>query len=316
MGTNKRLLLLFGILLIVRQSIAADDISCIHPECDSEEGRATLWPFYDPNFYLRCEERTWELVRRPCIDKRLFKFVRQECVDPYEWVETCPDPHLPQCPRVVCKTKYDQRKLWPYEDPSYFLQCVPGPMGGMEAVRRDCDPETLFSWTLQQCVEIEQWERDCTFEEVSTPGTTEGGETETTAETDSTTIDNETTDTEPDTTDSTDETTTTETTEEITTTESETDTTETTEEITDSTPSVTTPSSSTTEPTRGICPVPVCRVQDPHLYPHTDWTLYYQCVPDPNGFWVPAERPCGAGTYFHAGRQMCLFQSDWEDFCL
>ncbi|XP_053699233.1 uncharacterized protein LOC128746211 [Sabethes cyaneus] len=279
----------FAIFIFTLQSSWQLDLSCVEPGCSTEEDRSILWPFEDPNFFLRCEGLPWELVRRPCLDKLLFHFERQECVDPYEWKGPCPED-LPQCPRVVCKTVYDQRKLWPHEDPSSFLQCVPGPRGGMEPLVRHCSPDTLFSWTMQQCRESALWERDCTFEDTSsTPSTTF--------------------ETEPDETDPTEETT--ETTEENT---------ETTEEITETTEEDTTTQSitttTTTEPERGICPVPICSVQDPRLYPHTDWTLYYQCIPDVNGFWVPVERPCGAGTYFHYSRQLCVFMAEWEDFCL
>ncbi|XP_055618329.1 uncharacterized protein LOC129763366 [Toxorhynchites rutilus septentrionalis] len=240
------------------------NLDCVNPTCATVADRATLWPFSDPNFFLRCEEPGWNLVRRPCIAQRLFHFVRQECVEPSEWEEPCPDerPDLPQCPQVVCRTVQDQRKLWPHEDANHFLQCIPRPNGGMQAVRRNCPNDSLFSWNLQQCVPSSSWRMDCTFDDDQS--TTVEDETETTA-----------------------------------------------------TPETTTPlTTTTTVPDRGICPVPICRIQDPRLYPHSDWTMYYQCVPQQDGSWAPLERPCAPGTRFHYGFQVCVWPAQWEDFCL
>lgn len=255
-------LILLGSYVLV---YSRDNLDCVNPSCASDADRATLWPFSDPNFFLRCEEPDWDLVRRPCTARRLFHFARQECVEPSEWKEPCPEekPDLPQCPQVVCKTVQDQRKLWPHEDASFFLQCIPRPNGGMHAVRKTCSGDSLFSWTLQKCVTPSSWQMDCTFEE--DPSTTPEDETETT-------------------------------------------------ETTEVTPP-TSPTTTTEVPERGICPVPVCRIQDPTLYPHTDWTMYYQCVPTQTG-WMPMERPCAPGTHFHYGFQVCVWPAQWEDFCL
>lgn len=288
------------------------DVDCAVPECTTEEGRTTLWPFRDPNFFVRCEPPQWHLMRRPCLSRTLFHFRRQECVEPAQWDEPCPPTsELPQCPRIVCETVQDTRRLWPEEDPSFFLQCVPRPDGGMMSVRRECAVGFLFSYTLQQCVDAQYWERDCTFDdEVTTIGTTPdegpGDSTTTTPEEATTTTEISTTE-EPTTT----------TAEPTTTTEEPTTTTaDPTTTTADPTTTTTPDPSTTTEHNRGTCPTPVCRFQDPTLYPHTDWTKFYQCVINEFGQSVPEVRNCGLGTYFHFGSQNCLHIWQWEDFCI
>lgn len=299
----------------------AIEVDCAVPECSSQEGRTTLWPFRDPNFFVRCEPPKWHLMRRPCLSGTLFHFDRQECVDPSQWVEPCPaGPEMPQCPRIVCATAQDQRQLWPEEDPSFFLRCIPRPDGGMMVVRRECTEGFLFSYTLQQCVDAQYWEQDCTFDDVTTIGTpTPEGETDTSTTSpvdETTTTTPATTTTEEPTTTTAEPTTTT--TVEPTTTTTEEPTTTTTEDPTTTTEDPVTPgpTTTTTEHSRGTCPTPLCSFQDPKLYPHTDWTKFYQCVLNASGQMEAVVRSCGANTYFHAGMQNCLHIWQWEDFCI
>ncbi|XP_065074829.1 uncharacterized protein LOC135698679 [Ochlerotatus camptorhynchus] len=340
----------------LQPDLYAVDVSCAPPSCATEADQATLWPFRDPNFYIICEPPQWHLIRRPCLYGTLFDFTHQQCVHPSQWEKPCPPTtSLPECPRVVCQTILDQRQLWPEEDPSFFLQCIPGPTGGMVAVRRECAMGYLFSYSLQLCVDARFWEQDCTFDVVITPQTTPDEELETTSELPQTTTEPPQTTTEPPQTTTVPSQTTTEqspqttteqppqtTTEQLpqttteqpqTTTEQPTTTTEqpetTTEEPQTTTfpppetttlyPETTTPypdPGTTTDPIRGTCPVPVCMFQDPTLYPHTDWTMFYQCIPNEFGHWIPIERDCGAGTFFHGGFQFCVNRWEWEDYCI
>ncbi|XP_062550016.1 uncharacterized protein LOC134214710 [Armigeres subalbatus] len=326
------------------------DVSCVVPECSTQEGRITLWPFSDPNFFIICEAPFWHLIRRPCLSAMLFHFERQECVDPEEWEKPCAtQTPLPKCPVVVCANIEDQRLLWPVEDPSFFIQCVPRPDGGMMGVQRMCSEGYLFSYTQQNCIYAQYWEQDCTFDDITTIGTgtteddtlTSTTPIDTTTIDDSSTIDDLTTDdattttvdstttedaTTDDSTTTADATTTTDdlTTEDGTTTTEDSTTTEdgttTTDDSTTTADVTTTPDAPTTEttdePGRGICPTPECQFQDQNHYPHSDWTLFYVCEPNASGQWLPLVRPCGGGTYFHAGMQVCVHIWQWEDFCL
>uniref|UniRef100_A0AAG5DW60 Chitin-binding type-2 domain-containing protein n=1 Tax=Anopheles atroparvus TaxID=41427 RepID=A0AAG5DW60_ANOAO len=85
---------------------------------------------------------------------------------------------------------------------------------------------------------------------------------------------------------------------------------------TDPTTTVTAPTTTTTESGGWtLCQMPICEREDQVLYPHTDRMFYWQCVPQPNGFWAAQMRPCGAGTVFHYGLQLCVFPADWVNFC-
>ncbi|EDS31493.1 conserved hypothetical protein [Culex quinquefasciatus] len=250
---------------------------CVNPDCSTAADRNTLWPLEDANFFLRCDGN-WDLLKTPCFDKQLFHFRLQRCVLPADWEPACPE-ELPECPEVVCQSPADQRVLWPVAMLTrYFVRCMPGPTGGMVPTMVPCEGDTLFSWTRQGCVSADNWVKSCEF-----PGdTTDDGSTTTEVVTT--------------------------TTEEVTTT---------TEEQTTTTEATTTTDAGTTPtPERGICPVPVCAVMDPTHYPHSDWTMYYQCIPHATGYWFPLERDCAAGTVFHFGMQQCVFPVEWQDFCL
>ncbi|XP_055588263.1 uncharacterized protein LOC129740586 [Uranotaenia lowii] len=271
----KRIALVLLIVQLVHGQ-ERDYWSCIEPTCETVEDRRVLWPFPgDPNFYQQCEQVSpvaWSLKRRPCKDKRLFRFDAQLCVPVEEWEVPCP---LPWCPIVACETTADLFQLWPHGRSDSFYQCIPRASGGgFEAVVRQCELGYRFSAYNQRCVVEQLWRPECIFQDgITTEPPTDEPE---------------------DTTTSVDQTTTT----------------------TEDTTTTTTPGTPTPEPERGTCPIPLCRVQDQTLYPHTDWTRFWQCIPNPDGFWVPVVRPCGAGTYFHFGDQRCVFMADWEDFCL
>uniref|UniRef100_A0A182KFY3 Chitin-binding type-2 domain-containing protein n=1 Tax=Anopheles christyi TaxID=43041 RepID=A0A182KFY3_9DIPT len=247
-------------------------VDCVLPSCLTELDRATVWPFEDPNFYLRCEPTgiPWELVRHPCTGRRLFDFTRQRCTTPVDWEEPCrslvsPGP-LGPCPEVRCESVADLRRLWPAEEPSTFLQCIPQASGGIAPVLLHCPSGALFSERYQACITVHRWQPECTFNGELTPGPT-GGEPATT--------------------------------EAITTTQIV------TEE----------PTPTSTVPGWTLCQRPLCAREDPVLYPHADPAFFWQCVPQPNGFWEAQMRPCAATTFFHYGLQQCVFPADWENFC-
>uniref|UniRef100_A0A4Y0BPJ7 Chitin-binding type-2 domain-containing protein n=1 Tax=Anopheles funestus TaxID=62324 RepID=A0A4Y0BPJ7_ANOFN len=243
-------------------------VDCVVPSCVTEQDRATVWPFEDPNFFVRCEPTgaPWELVRHPCTGRRLFHFARQLCIEPTVWEEPCADlpglEPLQPCAEVRCDTAADLRHLWPVEEPSTFLQCIPQATGGIAPVLRDCPFGLLFSMRYQACITVHRWQRECSFGD-NTPGPTGGDTDPTTTETASTTV------TQP----------------------------------------------TTTIPEWTLCQPPTCMQEDPILYPHTNRSFYWQCVPRPTGFWEALMRPCAAGTYFHYGLQQCVFPADWVNFC-
>uniref|UniRef100_A0A1Y9H243 Chitin-binding type-2 domain-containing protein n=1 Tax=Anopheles dirus TaxID=7168 RepID=A0A1Y9H243_9DIPT len=242
-------------------------VDCVVASCGTELDRATIWPFEDPNFFLRCEPTgaPWELVRHPCTGRRLFDFERQRCVEPIGWVAACADrnpiPSLGPCPAVRCDSVADLRRLWPVDDPARFLQCIPQADGGVAPIAKYCPFATQFSLLAQACITVHRWERECLPDGENTPGPTGG-------------------DTDP-----------------------------TTTEL----PSP--PPPTTTQPGWTLCQQPICEREDPVLYPHANPASFWQCVPQPSGFWVAQERPCGAGTLFHYGLQQCVFPADWVDFC-
>uniref|UniRef100_A0A3F2Z135 Chitin-binding type-2 domain-containing protein n=1 Tax=Anopheles minimus TaxID=112268 RepID=A0A3F2Z135_9DIPT len=242
-------------------------VDCVVPSCVTEQDRATVWPFEDPNFFVRCEPTgaPWELVRHPCTGRRLFHFARQMCTVPADWEEPCADlpslEPLQPCAEVRCDTAADLRRLWPVEEPSTFLQCIPQATGGIAPVLKDCPHGLLFSVRYQACITVHRWQQECRFDGENTPGPTGG-------------------DTDP-----------------------------TTTEV------VTPPGATTTEPVWTLCQPPICKQEDPILYPHTNPSYFWQCVPQPTGFWEAVMRPCAASTYFHYGLQQCVFPADWVNFC-
>uniref|UniRef100_A0A182SCX3 Chitin-binding type-2 domain-containing protein n=1 Tax=Anopheles maculatus TaxID=74869 RepID=A0A182SCX3_9DIPT len=262
------------------ESVAARlyPIDCVIPSCITEQDRSTIWPFEDPNFFVRCEPTgaPWELVRHPCTGRRLFHFARQMCTVPEDWEEPCADlptlDPLEPCPEVRCNTAADLRRLWPMEDPSLFLQCIPQAAGGIAPVGHVCPNGLLFSVRQQACITVHRWQRECSFEGENTPGPTGG-------------------DTDPTTT------------------------------IPWPPPSSTTPAtqspppSTSTVPDWILCQPPICLQEDPILYPHSNPSLFWQCVPQPSGYWLALERPCAAGTFFHFALQQCVFPADWVNFC-
>uniref|UniRef100_A0A182USG5 Chitin-binding type-2 domain-containing protein n=1 Tax=Anopheles merus TaxID=30066 RepID=A0A182USG5_ANOME len=260
----------------VGEPVADDDaagrlypVDCVVPSCLTELDRATVWPFEDPNFFLRCEPTgtPWELVRHPCSGRRLFHFARQRCTAPLDWEVPCggtinPGP-LEPCPEVSCATEADLGRLWPTEEPPTFLQCIPQASGGIAPVLQHCPYGTLFSLRHQACISVFRWEAECSFGGELTPGPTGGEPT-------------------------------------------------TTEMITTTTQIVTQPPpTSTTVPGWTLCQRPLCEREDPVLYPHASPSYFWQCVPQPNGFWEAQMRPCAAGTFFHYGLQQCVFPADW-----
>uniref|UniRef100_A0A182QTM9 Chitin-binding type-2 domain-containing protein n=1 Tax=Anopheles farauti TaxID=69004 RepID=A0A182QTM9_9DIPT len=260
--------LTFGGAVVSESDVGARlyPVDCVVPSCATELDRATIWPFEDPNFFLRCEPTgaPWELVRHPCTGRRLFDFERQMCTVPQMWEEPCavlgnPAPELGPCPEARCDNVGDLRRLWPTEEPARFLQCIPQAGGGVAPVPQYCPFATQFSLRLQACVTVHRWERECLFDGENTPDPTGG-------------------DTDPTTTE------------------------------------LPLPPTSTL-PGWTLCQPPVCEPEDPVLYPHTDPASFWQCVPQPTGFWVAQQRPCGAGTLFHYALQQCVFPADWENFC-
>ncbi|XP_052872196.1 uncharacterized protein LOC128277727 [Anopheles cruzii] len=238
----------------------------------------------------------------------------------------------------ACSTALDRATLWPFQDPNFYQRCVPDSAEVQwNLVRQPCHGRRLFHFTRQTCTRPEDWEEACPAEPVeplppapcpevrcdsiddtrqlwpdidparfyqcipqATGGIAAVGQlcrfgtlfsvrnqacivmSRWTAECSFESPTDPTTETEPTTTGST---------------------------------TLEPPQSTTPDAEWTLCQPPVCGLEDPILYPHTDRTLYYQCVPQPDGFWVPLERPCAAGTHFHYGLQHCVFPADWENFC-
>ncbi|XP_058127400.1 uncharacterized protein LOC131291070 [Anopheles ziemanni] len=249
------------------------------------------------------------------------------------------------CVEPSCATELDRVTLWPFEDPNFFLQCSSASGGGApwELVRQPCQGRRLFHFTRQACTVPVQWEATCPEQGGGSAGPLEPCpevSCETVADlgrlwpdvdpsrfhqcipqaaggilpvaqtcpegtlfsvryqacitvlrwTEECSFDGG----------------------ELTPGPTGGDTT-----VTVPITPTTTPLPPTTTESGGwtLCQVPICEREDPVLYPHSDWAFFWQCVPQPTGFWEPQMRPCGAGTVFHFALQMCVFPADWVNFC-
>lgn len=57
-----------------------------------------------------------------------------------------------------------------------------------------------------------------------------------------------------------------------------------------------------------LCEPPPCTEDQRNvLWPHSNNTLYYQCVPDPSCGYKALERPCAPGTVFGFKEQVCIW---------
>uniref|UniRef100_A0A336KXF4 CSON000994 protein n=1 Tax=Culicoides sonorensis TaxID=179676 RepID=A0A336KXF4_CULSO len=203
------------------------------------------------------------------------------------------------CDAPRCDTMEEQNTLYANANVSVFWQCKPDADGYWSPIERPCAPGTWFCSDEQVCI----WPRDWTAErcgcdssivpDPSTSAPTSENPITTNAPSSEVPTTQEPTSENPITTNAP---------------SSEAPTTQEPENpITTDPPGVV----SGEEP--GPCEAPICDTMEQRntLYSHLDVTKFWQCKPDPDGYWSPIERPCAPGTWFCSDEQVCIWPRDW-----